>query len=82
MKQSGFLSLGWRDLLRGLALAIIAFILNWAQTTFVPSLNISAELKLMIITGIAYLAKNFFTPKDTGDKLYDEPIVGDRPTDR
>ena len=64
MKQSKFLSLGWRDILRGFLLALIAFVLNWLQVTFIPALDISAEVKTMILAGLAYLAKNLFTPED------------------
>lgn len=64
MKQSKFLSLNWRDIARGFLTAIIAGILDFAQKILIPSLEVSPELKLMLITGIAYLSKNFFTPKD------------------
>ena len=64
MKTSNFLSLNWRDVLRGFLLALIAFILNWLQVTFIPALDISAEVKTMILAGLAYLAKNFFTKSD------------------
>lgn len=64
MKQSDFLRLNWRDIARGLLTAIIAVVLDFAQKTLIPALDISPELKLMLITGIAYLSKNFFTPKD------------------
>lgn len=74
MKQSNFLSLGWRDLLRGFLLALIAFVLNWLQITFIPALDISPEVKTMILAGLAYLAKNLFTSPDKT-----RGIVGDRP---
>jgi hypothetical protein len=61
MKTSNFLSLDWHDLGKGFVVAFIAFGLNWLQTAFVPSLDISPEIKILIISGIAYLAKNFFT---------------------
>lgn len=64
MKQSKFLSLNWRDLGRGLLLAIIAFLLNWIQTTFIPALNVSPDIKVMLLAGLAYLSKNFFTRPD------------------
>jgi hypothetical protein len=63
MKQSNFLSLNWLDLGKGVIVAVIVFLLNFAQETWVPSLNVSPEIKLFIITGIGYLLKNFFTPK-------------------
>lgn len=61
MKQSKFLSLNWLDLGKGFLVALIAFILNFLQETFIPSLNVSPEVKLMLITAVGYLIKNFFT---------------------
>lgn len=74
MKQSNFLSLNWRDLLRAFVVAALAFLFNFLQESFVPALNISPELKLTIITALAYLAKNLGTKPDTKNS-----IVGDRP---
>ena len=68
MKQSKFLSLNWRDVLRGFLLALIAFILNWLQETFIPALDVSPEVKTMILAGLAYLAKNLFTPADKSNR--------------
>ena len=86
MKQSNFFSLNWRDALRGLLVAVIAVVFEWLQTTFIPELNISPELKLMAITALAYLSKNFFTKPDSKIQTLledeEEPIVGDRPIDR
>lgn len=64
MKQSNFLSLGWRDGARAFLVAFIAFVFEYLQKTFIPSLDLSDDVKLMIITALAYLSKNFFTPKD------------------
>jgi len=64
MKQSNFLSIGKRDLLRSLLLSVIACILTFAQETLLPSLDIPAEIKLMINYALAYLIKNFFTKPD------------------
>jgi hypothetical protein len=61
MKQSSFLSLNWLDLGKGLLIAILATVFNWLQETFVPSLNVSPEIKVLLVTAIAYLTKNFFT---------------------
>jgi len=61
MKTSEFLKLDWRDFGKGLIVAVIAFIANWGQEVFIPNLNISNNLKVMLIGGIAYLLKNFFT---------------------
>lgn len=60
MERSKFMRLNWRDMWKAFLLAFIAFVLNFLQETFVPSLGISAELKLIIITGLGYLGKNFF----------------------
>lgn len=61
MKTSKFLSLNWLDLGKGFLVAFGAFALNYLQTTFVPSLEISPEVKTLIYAGLAYLGKNFFT---------------------
>lgn len=74
MKQSKFLSLGWRDLLRAFAIAALAFLFNFLQESFVPALNLSPEIKVMIISALAYLAKNLGTKPDAKSS-----IVGDRP---
>lgn len=67
MKQTEFLSLGIRDFLRGLLMAV----LTPAFTTAYDSIQ-RGELvfnwKLILASAVggafAYLAKNFFTPKD------------------
>lgn len=69
MKQSNFLSLNWRDLLRAFVVALITFLLDFAENVFLPSLNIPLEVKALI----AYLLKNAFTKPDA------QKIVGDRP---
>lgn len=74
MKQSDLFSLNWRDLLRAFAVAALAFLFNFLQVTFVPSLNLSPQIKIMLISGLAYLAKNLGTKPDNKDS-----IVGDRP---
>ena len=60
MKKSGFLKLNWADLLKMFVVALLAFVFNFLQVTFVPSLDISPELKLMVLTGLGYISKNFF----------------------
>jgi hypothetical protein len=60
MKQSNFLSLNWGDLGKGLLIAILATVFNWLQETFIPALNVSPEIKVLLVTAIAYLTKNFF----------------------
>ena len=61
MKQSKFLSLNWLDLAKGFLVAFGAFSLNYLQTTFIPTLDISPEVKTLLFAGLAYLSKNFFT---------------------
>lgn len=61
MKSSNFLSLNWLDLGKGFLVALIVLVLNFAQETFIPALNISPEIKVFLITAIGYLVKNFFT---------------------
>lgn len=74
MKQSNFLSLGWRDLLRGFLIGLIAFALTWLQEAFIPALNLPMEVKTMLIAFAAYLGKNLFTKPYAKSE-----IVGDRP---
>jgi hypothetical protein len=79
MKTSKLFKLDWRDAFKGFLVAFIAFSFNWVQVNFVPSLNISPELKLFIITALAYLSKNFFTK----EKEINSPnLIGTRPNDR
>jgi len=65
MKQSEFLSLNWRDLLHTLILLIISSIVYFLQETFIPALNISPEIKAVLIYGIAYLSKKLFEKPNT-----------------
>lgn len=85
MKQSEFLSLGWRDFFRGLAMAVLTPIVIIVQQSLEAGtlvFNWKSILTAGVAGGVAYLVKNLFTPKDTGNKLLDEPIIGDRPKDR
>jgi hypothetical protein len=63
MKTSKFGQLDWNDLLKSLLIGVLAFLANWAQETFIPSLNLSPDLKVMLIGGVAYLVKNWLTPQ-------------------
>jgi len=63
MKTSKLGLLDWKDLVKGVLVAILAFLANWAQNTFIPSLNISPEVKVMLVAGVAYLTKNWLTPQ-------------------
>jgi len=78
MKQSNFLSLGWRDFLRGLLIAIL--------TPVIAIISDSAERgelffnwRLIALSaiggGCAYLLKNFFTQKDANKtQAFGDPI--------
>lgn len=68
MKQSKFLRLNWSDLLKGFLVGLLAFALQFLQETFVPALNVSPEVKLILLAAIAYLTKNLFQngSNDTG----------------
>lgn len=83
MKQSDFLSLGWRDFFRGLAMAILTPVFAILADS-VERGELNFNWRLIVISaiggGVAYLAKNFFTPKDSVQSKGD--IVGDRPKDR
>jgi hypothetical protein len=63
MKTSKFGLLNWNDLIKGLLVAVLAFLANWAQETLIPSLNLSPDLKIMLIGAVAYLVKNWLTPQ-------------------
>jgi hypothetical protein len=89
MKQSKFLSLGVRDFLRGLAMAILTpistFVLNSiGHGEF--TLNLHLVYLSAVGGAIAYLIKNLGTKPDKSNTFGDieapPPIVGDRPKDR
>lgn len=73
MKQSKFLSLGWRDFLRGLIVAILTPILVLIQQ-YLDSGNLVFNYKILLISGIAgglsYLIKNVFTKPDNQIKAF------------
>lgn len=81
MKQSKFLSLGWRDFLRGLVMAILTPIFTTAYDSFTKG-EFVLNWHLIALSAIggagAYLSKNLFTKEDTG-KQY---LIGNRPNDR
>jgi len=82
MKQSGFLSLGWRDFFRGLAMAILTPVITLI-TNSVEHGELTFNWHLIILSAIggagAYLLKNIFTKPDVV-KTYaegeEEPIRG------
>jgi hypothetical protein len=79
MKESKFLSLNWLDLGKAFIVALIAFALDYLQTVIVPSLVLDPSIKTVVLAGIAYVVKNFFSkPKETEV----QSILGtDRPSD-
>lgn len=91
MKQSNFLSLGWRDFLRGLVIAV----LTPAVTIITDSLDrgeFNLNWRLIVLSSLggflAYLLKNLVTKPDSikdnavADVPPEEPIDGSRPGGR
>lgn len=78
MKQSGFLTLGWRDFLRGLLMAILTpvltFILNSIEN---GEFTLNWHLVYLSAVGgaLAYLLKNLGTKPDK-IQTFDAPIDG------
>lgn len=67
MKQSKFLSLNWRDFLRGLLMAVLTPVFTTAYDSFLRGefvLNWHLILLSAIGGGGAYLSKNLFTKED------------------
>lgn len=67
MKQSNFFSLGWRDILRGLVVAILTPVFVIVQQSFEQgSLTFDWRAIGMAAIGgaLAYLTKNLFTKPD------------------
>lgn len=79
MKQSGFLSLGWRDFLRGLAMAVLTPVVTLI-TNSVERGELTFNWRLIILSAIggagAYLLKNVFTKPDS---FADDGIGGSNP---
>lgn len=76
MKQSNFLSLGLRDMLRSFLMAFLTFLAYWVQDSFLPNLGVPDEVKAMISAAIGYLVKNLLTKPDA------QKIIGGRPDER
>ena len=53
-----------RYLGKGFLVGLIAFVLDFLIEILVPSLNISPEIKVMVLAALGYIAKNFFTKSD------------------
>ena len=63
MKTSKFLRLDWRDFFKALLVAFLAFLVDFIQKSLIPNLQISNEIKVVLISGVAYLAKNWVSPQ-------------------
>lgn len=84
MKQSDFLTLGWRDYARGLIMAVLVPVLTIIQQSLEAG-NLVFNWNAILIAAVsgltAYLLKNFFTQSDN-IKAKMDGIIGDRPNDR
>jgi len=87
MKQSNFLSLNWRDFLRGLLIAILTPVFATITTSLeagVFTLNWHLIAISSIGGALAYLSKNLLTKPEA--KAFAEektpPIIGGRPDER
>ena len=64
MKQSKFLSLNWRDFLRGWIMAIGTPLLYLLQE-MIPGFDINSIYRIAISASVTYLLKNFFTKSES-----------------
>jgi hypothetical protein len=74
MKQSEFLSLNFRDIARGLLMAILTPVVVLVQQSIeagVFTFDWKALGLASLAGGVAYLAKNFFTPKPINSLMED-----------
>lgn len=79
MKQSGFFTLGWRDLLRGLVMAILTPIATLITNSLEKGdFTLNWHLFWLSAVGgaVAYILKNLFTKPDT---LADDGPGGSNP---
>jgi hypothetical protein len=81
MKDSKFLSLGLKDALKGLVIAILTPVFVVIQQSLEAG-SLVFEWKTILLAalagGVAYLTKNFFTSSDKKESN----IVGGRPNER
>jgi len=81
MNQSNFLSLGMRDFLRGLAMAVLTPVATLIADSIQKG-EFTLNWHLVVLSAIggasAYLVKNFLTPSDKEKK----ELVGGRPDER
>jgi hypothetical protein len=92
MKQSKFLSLGWRDFLRGLLMAVLTPVLTFIMNSLDHGeITLNWHLVYLSAVGgaVAYLLKNLGTKPDV--KTFADintppppppPIIGGRPDER
>lgn len=81
MKQSGLFSLGWRDFLRGLLMAVLTPVLTFILNSIEHGeLTLNWHLVYLSAVGgaVAYLIKNLGTKPDTVKTFADE-IGGSNP---
>ncbi len=81
MKNSNFLSLNWRDIAKGLLMAVLTPVVVVIQQSLESGIFVFDWKSIGLASlagGVAYLVKNFFTkPSDQ------QSILGtDRPNDR
>jgi len=85
MKTSNFLSLNWLDIAKGLLMAILTPVVVIVQQSIeagVFTFDWKSIGLAAIGGGVAYLVKNFFTPKAPVVTASDNDLIGDRPNDR
>ena len=58
------MSLNWLDVGKGFLVGLISFVLDFLIEFLVPALNISPEIKVMVLAALGYIVKNFFTKSD------------------
>lgn len=72
MKQSKFLSLGYRDFLRGLLMAVLTPVFTTAYDSFSRG-EFTINWHLIVLSAIggagAYLSKNLFTKEDKAQSI-------------
>lgn len=76
MKQSGFLSLGWRDFLRGLLMAVLTPVLTFILNSIEHGeFTLNWHLVYLSAVGgaLAYLVKNLGTKPDAKNEVADLP---------
>lgn len=82
MEQSNFLSLGIRDFLRGLAMAVLTPIITVTYQS-IESGELTFNWKIILLSGVsgglAYIMKNLFTSPDNASKIGGGGIKNPKP---